>query len=103
LKYSKFEAFSEIQERESIIRKKRYRRQMPLLGGSILILLAAMVWLFSLLCSGMAGIVATSRSYGTIMISAGMGEYVLAAVLAFVAGAVLTVVCLKNISRHPTP
>ncbi len=88
MKYSKEEALEEIRRRAGIIRQKHDRKVTNILtttAGFTLIALFAVIGIFS----GSA-ISATPSAYGAFIISAESGGYVLAGVLGFVFGVIVT-------------
>jgi len=100
MKYSKEEALAEVRKREEKLREKRFRRQMPLLSGAGLAFAAALtVVLFSFHNESQGGVTA-GMDYGTMLLNDGIGVYVLIAAAAFMAGVVITVLCLRYRRRH---
>jgi len=101
MRYSKADALREVQRRETEIRKKKYRQGMSILGGTSLLLTTAIVSILFLISGGIEGGITAGRNYGTLLLKAGAGGYVLAAVAAFIAGALITILCVRYKKRHP--
>lgn len=101
MKYSKKEAIKEIQLREADLREKRYNREMPLLSVASVILTAMVAALLNL-CRDELGVgITTNRNFGTMLLDSEIGVYVLLAVIAFMAGVVITVLCMRYHRKHP--
>ena len=96
MRFSKEEALREVQRRESALRRKKFRREMPLLSLASLSLTAAVTFvLFSFHKEANGGITAGPH-YGTLLFNDGIGGYVLAVVAAFMAGVVITLLCIRH-------
>ena len=69
------------------IREMRYRLDTYILGGGSVILTAAIC---IIMYGGPESTIIGSRNYGTMLLGGSIGAYVLAAVTAFMAGAMIT-------------
>ena len=98
MKYSEQEQFEQILARSDTLRKKRDRRVTGVLTASATALTVLIV-----ICIGTVGNMTPAgqaSAYGSFLLDAKAGGYVLIAVLAFALGAVLTGLLL--IRRHRT-
>lgn len=93
MKYTTEEALEEIRKRKEKITEKRNRRMMAGMTAAAAVLTAALVALIGLF-SG-EGMTYSDSVYGSFLLSREAGGYVLAAVIAFVLGVVVTLLCLK--------
>ena len=94
MKYTTEEALTEIMRRKNQIVLRRSRRSCQVLSGVSAML---MVFLLLVICMmpGSPGSAFTGTVYGSFLLSAESGGYVLAAVIAFVLGVCVTLLCLK--------
>lgn len=89
MKYSTDEALDEILRRSENIERKRVKRSMHALSSAAGGLMAALIIVIAVLSeSGTAGM--EESTMGSFMLSAKAGGYIIVAVLAFIAGAILT-------------
>lgn len=95
MKYTRSEALSEILRRGGQIALRRQKRTCGALSGASAMLCAALVLLIALL-PGRGAAAATGTAYGAFLLSAEAGGYVLAAVIAFTLGVVVTLLCLRR-------
>ena len=95
MKYTSEEALTEILRRSEQLVRRRNRRIDRLLAGFASALLAGLVLVISLLPGG-SGASHTGTVYGSFLLSAEAGGYVLAAVIAFVLGIVFTLLCIRR-------
>ena len=93
MKYTTEEALTEIMRRSeqvSIRRNHRACRRLSVSAGALMCLLVLVIGLFP-----SDGTVADGSVYGAFLLSAEAGGYVLAAVIAFALGVVITLLCLR--------
>ena len=95
MKYTTQEAMQEIMRRSEAVSMKRYRRACQRLSAAAGTLLAALVLVIALL-PGKAGSNSAGSVYGSFLLSEAAGGYVLAAVIAFVLGVVVTLYCFSR-------
>ena len=97
MKYTSDEALAEIMRRKDQVVLRRSRRSCRVLSGVSALLT---VFLLSVICimPGQSGSTFTGTVYGSFLLSAESGGYVLAAAIAFVLGIVVTLLSLKK--RH---
>jgi len=95
MKYTRSEALSEILRRSDQIALRRQKQTCGALSGASAMLCAALVLLIALL-PGRCAAAATGTAYGAFLLSAQAGGYVLAAVIAFTLGVVVTLLCVKR-------
>jgi len=101
MRYSKADALRKVQRREAEIRKRKCRQEMSILSGTSLLLTTAIISILFLISGGVGGGITVGRNYGTLLLKAGAGGYVLAAVAAFIAGALITILCVRYKKGHP--
>ncbi len=94
MKYTTEEAISEIMRRSRRVSIRRDRRACRKLSGAAGALFAVLVLVIALL-PGKVAIEYSSSVYGSFLLSQEAGGYVLAAVIAFVLGVVITLLCLR--------
>ena len=94
LKYTDQEALSEILKRSEKIIYKRERNARLILSSASGVLLLAIVLIIALLPGKMAE-PAKDSVYGSFLLNAQAGGYVLAAVIAFALGITVALFCLK--------
>ena len=93
MKYTTEEALAEIMRRKDQIvlrRSRRSCRRLSVSAGALMCLLVLVIGLFP-----SDGTVADGSVYGAFLLSAEAGGYVLAAVIAFALGVVITLLCLR--------
>lgn len=95
MKYNPEEEFQEILRRGETLRKKKDRRVTGLLAGSSAALFALLVLCVSVF-SGSCAPAGTRTVYGSFLLPAEAGAYVLVAVAAFAAGVGLTLVIIRR-------
>ena len=88
MKYTKEDALKEIRRRAGIIRQKRERRTTKILTTTACLTLVALFAVISVF-SG-SKVYATPSVYGAFILSTETGGFILAAVLGFVLGVVIT-------------
>ena len=94
MKYTTEEALAEIMRRMDQIVLQRSRRSCHVLSGVSAMLMAFLLLVICMM-PGSPGSAFTGTVYGSFLLSAESGGYVLAAVIAFVLGIVTTLLCLK--------
>lgn len=94
MKYTTEEALTEIMRRKNQIVLRRNRRSCQVLSGVSTMLMA---FLLQIICvmPGSPGSAFTGTVYGSFLLSAESGGYVLASVIAFTLGVAVTLLCLK--------
>ena len=100
MKYTTEEALAEIMHRKDQIVLRRNRRSCRVLSGAAGTLTLLLVLVITLM-PGRTGSAFTETLYGSFLLSAESGGYVLAAVVAFVLGVAVTLLCLKRRNREP--
>ena len=99
MKYTTEEALAEIMRRSDQIMIRRDRRACRRLSGAAGALLTALVLVIALLPET-AATAYNGSVYGSFLLSAEAGGYVLAAVIAFALGVVITLLCLKQRQKN---
>ena len=94
MKYTTEEALAEIMHRKDQIVLRRNRRSCRVLSGAAGTLTLLLVLVITLM-PGRTGSAFTETLYGSFLLSAESGGYVLAAVIAFALGVVVTLLCMK--------
>lgn len=102
MKYTSEEALTEIMRRSDRIALRRSRRSRRILSG-VSALLTVLLLLVICHTPGATVSVFTGTVYGSFLLSAEAGGYVLTAVLAFVLGVSVTLLCVKKKNIHTTP
>ena len=97
MKYGTDEAFEEIKRRGKEIKKKHDRHVTEVLSVASTVTTFALIIVLGMLCN--TGVNGKQTDYGSFIISAEAGGYVLTAVVAFVLGAVATFMVLKYKNR----
>lgn len=97
MKYTTDEAMKEIDRRGRIIRQKHERKVTRLLSSATLIVAFALVGTLSVLNN--SAITQTQSSYGSFLLPASSGIYILVAVLAFVSGVAITLIIQRYRKR----
>lgn len=90
MKYTREEALKEIRRRAGIIKQNRDRRTTKILVTTACLTLVALLAIISTF-SGSA-VSTTQSEYGAFILSAETGGFILAAVLGFVLGVVVTLI-----------
>ena len=85
MKYTNEEAFEEIMRRGKILKRHRAQKTAGLLSAAASIVMLALIIVIGRVGGAGAGMSAQS-AYGSFLLSTQAGGYVLAAVLAFLAG-----------------
>ena len=96
MKHTKQEQLDEILLRGEMLRQRKDRNVMRGLSGSVAVLFFALAACISTF--GGTGVLNTETDYGSFLLSAETGGYVLVAVIAFVAG-VITAVLINRYRR----
>ncbi|MCR4771643.1 MAG: hypothetical protein K5855_04965 [Oscillospiraceae bacterium] len=91
MKYTTEDALTEIMRRSEIIVLHRNCRALSGAAGALLCVLAVVVALLP----GTTGAASAGSVYGSFLLSQEAGGYVLAAVVAFALGIVVTLLCLR--------
>ena len=95
MKYTAEEALSEIMCRSGqVIRRRQCRRSCQILLCAAGTLFAALILVVAIMPGGSA-VISAGSAYGAFLLSPAAGGYVLAAVIAFALGIVVTLLCLK--------
>lgn len=102
MKYTSEEALAEVMRRSDRIVLRRSRRSCRILSGASALLTAILLLVICNMPGG-SDSVFTGTVYGSFLLSAEAGGYVLAAVLAFVLGVSVTLLCVKKKNVHLTP
>ena len=95
MKYTSEEALAEIMQRKDRIVQRRIRRACQALAGVSCLLTVLLLAVISVL-PGRSGQASAETVYGSFLLSAEAGGYVLAAVIAFALGVLVTLLCLKH-------
>ena len=95
MKYTTEEALAVIMQRRDQIIIRRDRRACRMLSGAAGALFAVLVLVIALL-PGKATVTSSGSVYGSFLLSQEAGGYVLAAVIAFALGVVITLLCLRR-------
>ena len=90
MKYSQQEQLKEILNRSEKLRQRREKNVISALSTSVAVLFFALLGCIGTI--GKAGVAESRTDYGAFLLSAETGGYVLAAVVAFVAGVITAVV-----------
>ena len=93
MKYTTDEAFEEITRRGKLIRQQKERKQMKVLSAVSCMLAFALIGAFGVLNG--SGNLRSGSAYGSFLVSAESGGYILIAVLAFALGVFVTVTIQK--------
>ena len=93
MKYTTEEALEQIRRRREQIVARRDRRVFRILSGSAGALFAALVLVIAVI-PGKIGVTSAGSVYGSFILSPEAGGYVLAAVIAFVLGVCVTLLCM---------
>ena len=99
MKYTSEEALTEIMRRKEQIILQRSRRNLRLLSAACGLLAAALLLVISIM-PGQSESAYTGTVYGSFLLSAESGGYVLAAVIAFVLGVCVTLLCIRWKNIH---
>ncbi len=93
MKFTEDEAFLEITKRGAQIRKKKQQRQVKILSAASFMLTFALIGVLGVV--GDFGLARGQTTYGSLMLSAESGGYILVAVLAFALGVLITITIQK--------
>ena len=94
MKYMSEKAMEEIMRRSDQVKKRRNKRVCQVMAGASFALAALLILVLSRLpVQADGGVVGTV--YGSFLLSAEAGGYVLATVLAFTLGVTVTILCVK--------
>lgn len=99
MKYSRKEAIEEVRRRENLLHEKDDRKKLSVLSISAAVLLCSMVGIVYGIGGEPSSIVLAGDSYGAMLVNADVGGYILAGVIAFMAGVIITVMCVRH-KRH---
>ena len=93
MKYSTEEALNEIMKRGKLIKQKREKRQMQILAASAFVVGIMLICVLRIYSGAVAQ---TSETvYGSFLLPAEAGGYVLTAILAFTLGVIIAVLIHK--------
>ena len=95
MKYTDEEMLSEILKRSVRVCDERRRRACRYLAGAGAALLIALITAISYIPERMAGSYTGGSLYGSLMLGREAGGYILAAVIAFALGVVVTLLCQR--------
>ena len=95
MKYTSEEALAIIMHRRDRIVRRRVRRACQALAGVSCLLTVLLLAVIALL-PGSSGQASAETVYGSFLLSAEAGGYVLAAVISFALGVLVTLLCLKR-------
>ena len=96
MKYTNEEMVSEILKRSDKVRDERRKKNSLYLGTASAVLLAALIAVIGFMPAGMSGGYTENTMYGAFLLGREAGGYVLAAVIAFVLGIVVTLLLIKR-------
>lgn len=97
MKHTTAEAVLEIRRREAILRARKGRLAVPLFSIAVIVLAGGVITGTALLSAGEPGrIFSAEHGYGAVLLAESMGGYVLAGMIAFIAGVAATIICLKH-------
>jgi hypothetical protein len=99
VKYSREEKIKRIRRRESAYRDKKESKKLSSLGMTTAILLCSVVGLVVEMSDRPSRIIIAGNGYGAMLVNSGAGGYILAGVIAFMAGVIITVLCVRH-RRH---
>ncbi len=95
MNYSDEDALKEVLKRKDKIIRRRSSKTCGYLAAAGTALFAALVTVISVLPAGSATPVSGGSIYGAFLLGREAGGYVLAAVIAFILGVVVTLLCIK--------
>ncbi|MCR5092457.1 MAG: hypothetical protein K6B72_00575 [Lachnospiraceae bacterium] len=101
MKYTDEEILKEALQRSKDVLRRRRERTGRVLAGTCAVLLAALIAVIGLMPAHLTGTYSESSLYGSLMLGRETGGYVLVAVIAFLLGVIMTVLCMKL--RDQTP
>ena len=94
LKYTTEEALAEIMRRREVIEFRKERRECRILSAAVGTLFALLIMVTAVL-PGKPEYVSAGSVYGAFLLGQEAGGYVLTAVIAFVLGVTVTLLCIK--------
>ncbi|MBR6146922.1 MAG: hypothetical protein IKQ44_01040 [Lachnospiraceae bacterium] len=102
MRYSKDEALSEIIRRsKKIARDRRRKRDAILIASAVLIAICASVIILSIPAGNR--IYDTMTLYGSFLLNQSTGGYILVAVIAFITGIAVAIICRKYQNEKKDP
>ena len=99
MKYSREEAIKEIRSRKNALQEKDDRRKLSVLSVLSAVLLCSTVVILSGISGDPSSVVLAGSGFGAMLVNADVGGYILAGVIAFMAGVIITVMCVRH-KRH---
>ena len=85
----------QIMKREKFLRSKRLKQQIGVLSAMLPVLMLTLIVYIHSFAGSLADSHRVTEAYGASLAASGAGGYVLTAVLAFVLGACITMLCVK--------
>lgn len=95
MKYSFDESFAEVRRRGDVLKKKNEQRKVGAMSVATLCL-AVLFFIAVLKCSGSPAMATEGNVYASFLMGSEAGAYVLVGIIAFLLGAVVTLICYKN-------
>ena len=98
MKYTPDEAFEEVKRRGrklALNHEKKMAKLMWAVSSALAIVLVGIMGLYVRTTGGLV----TEKAYGSFLLPVESGGYVLIAVIAFMAGVIITVICKKYVER----
>ena len=99
MKYNTDDAMKEVLRRSELLIKKQHQKKLYLLSASSIMMFLALVMIIPLFSGGGTPEV-MGTVYGSYLLPAEAGGYVITAVIAFIIGTVTTLLCLRYKKNH---